>query len=218
MPEVQPLESDGYEAFFEDGEEEVFGSPDDAVDADAVEGCGIAEGDPSEGAATNRLGICRLKSTDQLETQAFLCDTQAGIECDLQLPETLPMEVQEHAPVLHRTSGVVPKDDDMPPPVEVPSKGPNVIEEFVYPSPSQDRADSEALSQGSRPECFVIDDSDQDSPGRPSGSTNLSPHDRMDMYAQMISKLESRLVEVSGSGDSAVVTESFTASSSSGHG
>lgn len=214
--------SDGYEANFEDEEIEVLdaaedGSPlfaaDAGADDDAVFGDDTAEGDPLEGADTNRVGICRLKSTDDMETQAFVCDTLAGIECDENLPNTLPLEVHEHAPVLHRTSGVVSKDTDMPPPAEAPSKGPRVIEELVHPLPSQVLADSESFPPDSQQDCYLI----EDSPVRPSGSTNPSPQDRVDMYAQMISRLEHHMAEVSrGSADSAVVT--VTHSLSSGHG
>ena len=61
------------------------------------------------------------KSFDNLDTLAFLIDTQAGLDCASELPPTQPMPENESLPVLHRTSGPVSqakefegKDADLP--------------------------------------------------------------------------------------------------------
>lgn len=65
---------------------------------------------PTPHPARNEHGLAalaRAKSTDDMDTLLFECDTQAGIQCDEELPATQPLFLDDVAPVLHRTSGAL---------------------------------------------------------------------------------------------------------------
>ena len=174
-------------------------TPIDSMGADAVRTC---DREP-EVAHPSTGGFARAKSTDDMDTLQFMIDTQAGIDCAMELPLTQPMWhdfLDDTAPALHRTSADMKnqdKDEDS---------------ELADPEPTQPdpielqdlkRQDLDAmLAHAALPknltllqqwDTVVIGDSDIEDATSPAHPPMRSKQEELVAYSNLLWKMEAKL-------------------------
>eukprot|EP00435_Cladocopium_sp_Y103_P014020 s2668_g3.t1 len=161
-----------------------------------------------EGAHPSTGGLARAKSTDDMDTLQFLIDTQAGVDCAMELPLTQPMWhdfLDDAPPVLHRTSADMKNQDK------------HEDSELADPEPAQPdpaelhdvkrHAFDDMLAHAALPknpnllkewDTIVIGDSDIEDATSSAGHPVRSKQEELATYSDLLAKMETKLGQLTG--------------------
>lgn len=145
-------------------------------------------------------GLVRAKSTDDMDTLQFMIDTQAGIDCAMELPLTQPMWQDfsdDTPPVLHRTSADMKNQDSS----ELANPEPAQLD----PSELQDlkrQGFNDMLAHAALPkntnilqqwDTIVIGDSDIENATSPARPPIQSKQEELATFSNLLFKMETKL-------------------------